>query len=420
MKKPFPEAPAHSPIGASSCERWWNCPGSVELSKQAPEQPSSYYASQGTAAHTLCEELLTLPVEKQSDIGDTIEADGREFTVDDEMMEAAELYVETIQNDIERLGLSPSDLSVEQRFHLSSVDAEAFGTCDAVLVAPFDRIIVYDFKYGAGVPVNVHGNKQLLYYSLGAFWSCSEVLRDSLSYVESVVVQPRAAHSEGVVRRHVYTIDELLEFQLGLREAVGRIKSLGEESLKGGIDYSAVLEAGSWCKFCRAKPICPEVQRESLAIVNAQLEHVRELEINLVPKPQDMTPDQISEILNRLPILEDWCKSMKSYAFHLAEQGIEVPGYKLVDGRSNRKWVDEDAVLNKFVDEFGTDLYTKQKLISPAQLDKLLKGRKDEAEELWYKPTPKKSLAPFTDSRRTRKPAVEEEYAELDALLADC
>ena len=154
----------HSTVGASSATRWWNCPGSVALSSNIAKQPPSPYAEEGTAAHELAERCLKERKDPFQLVGEFAE-NGWEFT--EEMAEHVITYLEAINSDLNKYNLTWDNVEVERHFTLSHIDKEAFGTNDANLGIFLRRLIVYDFKYGSGVPVEVVNNKQMMYYGIG-------------------------------------------------------------------------------------------------------------------------------------------------------------------------------------------------------------------------------------------------------------
>lgn len=225
--------PAHSILGASTMERWSECPGSVAFCLHLPRK-SSKYADEGTFAHDKAARYV------QSDLP------AQEFQeLPDEMKEAIVLYGATIHEDFRS---DPNaQIFVERRFDLSSVYPGCFGTTDAVVWTPRSRILrVYDFKYGAGVVVSPERNLQMMYYGLGALVTMGF---DPLE-IELVIVQPRAKHKKGPVRRWRMNPLEMLDFEHDLIEACKRTEA-----------WDAPLVPGRHCFFCPGKETCP-AQRE--------------------------------------------------------------------------------------------------------------------------------------------------------------
>lgn len=382
----------HSSIGASSCERWWNCPGSIILSEGVHKEQSSYAAT-GQAAHQLCElGLRGTPIE-DSWIGEVIEVEesDHKIPVTEEMVESVNLYIETIEADLVSHDVPISALKVEVGFCLEEIHPEAYGTCDAAFLVPYNRIIVYDFKYGAGIPVEITDNKQLLYYALGAFLELIAEDKKTIQAIEVVIIQPRAKHKDGVIRRAVYSMAELSEFHLGLVNAVQRIVRKDES-----------LQTGKWCRFCPAQAFCPaikeKVYKEAVADFFPQNKTIADTAVT-VPLVNTLTPEQIATVLDNAVMIQSWVKSVLDYAHTLAENGSDIPGYKLAEGRSNRQWVDEQEIIEEYELEFGEALYAK-KVRSPAQMEKLLgKKRASEITKYVTKPQGRKVLVPVSDGR---------------------
>ncbi len=420
---------AHSPVGASSCERWWNCPGSNSLIATQPPADTSIYAAEGTAAHELAEQMLKLvlcaPGNKypvgDGMIGETKEVDGFNIKITEDMNEAVKLYVETIISDAVENGCtlrnaSPNGhlhdkkdidrvyspwLNIEKQFHLKDVDEEAFGTNDASLIRPGEKLIVYDFKYGRGIPVEAVENKQLLYYAAGVAGD------DLLSFktVELVIIQPRAAHPEGPIRRWSTTPEYVLEFKNELKK---RIQATREKD--------APLSAGKWCKFCNAKLVCPAMKdkiadtaRMDFGLVPAR---------NVLPKPEQLTPEQLRVFLDNAELLEDFIKSVREYAFGFANRGGNIPGYKLVHSdNTRRKWIDEKRAAVMLELEFGEDKVYEVKLKSPAQVEKISKAAKARVAELCCKPEGKLTLVRDTDVREGQTARALSDFQNIDIDL---
>lgn len=328
----------HSKIGASTCERWWNCPGSVREIAKLPEQPPSEYALEGTRAHELAELCLR---KKQ---------DPFILAIDENMANAIQLYIDVICDDM--VQYPQAKLQIEHKFHLVSVDQNAFGTNDANLRQFMGRLIVYDFKYGAGVAVEAEENKQMLYYALGA------AQEGDFTEIELVIVQPRAMHKDGPVRRWLITIEQLEQFSVELKSAIEATK-----------DSNAELKAGSWCHktFCPYLSQCPAVKKNIQKSADLVFDEINE---DNLPAPEKMTPLQLRRLLDVIPLIDAWIKAVEGHAFNLANSGKHIPDYKLVRKRANRKWSDtaEDQLKKMFKQDVIYDL----KLKSPAQLEKLV------------------------------------------------
>lgn len=404
----------HSVIGASSCERWWNCPGSVPLISALPPERSSIYALEGTAAHDFLAKCLEYNSDPEIAFGHVIRVfddpfQAQDFLIDHDMVCAVKDAMAEIQSDLD-LNIR-KELLIEQSFELKSLDPGAFGTADAVLIGD-NSLTVYDFKYGKGVLVDAYENKQLLYYALGAFLKIQEEERDIIAELESVILQPRL---DGGVSRFSYSPVYLLEFMHDLKKAMRRVRDQEDLYKKGATANDLHLEAGDHCKFCRVKATCPAL-RKRVQEDAAQAFDVVPLatEINSgIPEPEDLTPEQIAVVLKNAGILKLWADSVAEYAHKLAEAGVLIPDYKLVAKRSNRKWRNEKDVIKQYELEFGDEIYNK-KLKSPNQMEKLLGKRKAEISNLFEKPDSGRVLVPITDKRQECLPEAVTAFDDID------
>ena len=351
------EEKVHSRVGASTAKRWMNCPGSVSLLEKVTRRPNSKYAAEGTVAHSVAESMFEFGIpgvlpKDNGQLGRIIIQDGFEIEIDIPMIEGAQLYAETIFNDMIELGLPnpyveyksgsgngrvmrPSSvmqyLKIETGFNLKSIDEELFGTNDASVCVPFGKLIVYDYKYGAGVAVNPEENEQLMYYALGIAETFGGLDALCLQEVELVIIQPRAKHNDGPIRRWSTTPERLAQFGLEVKAALAEAKK-----------PDAPVKSGSWCKFCDAKSICQAVRNEVNRIAQIEFAPV-DLDAKLAeryvevepPKVLEMTPEQIANVLEKATMVRDWITEVENRALELLKGGKEVPGYKCVAKKSN-------------------------------------------------------------------------------------
>lgn len=370
---------AHSKIGASSCYRWWECPGSVGLSADLIKV-SSPYADEGTAAH----EAVEVSLKNWEHPGMLLGKNTRNgIEVDEDMVNCAEHMMEVIAEDFfKHFGFNPKAdklkdyLMVEKKFDLSHIHEGLFGTNDACLLIPFTKLYVYDFKYGQGVAVDVENNKQLMYYALGALEG-----NDDINEIELVIVQPRAFHVKGPVRRWCITREEIMQFKAELIEHADDALSL-----------DAPLNEGYWCKFCPALGVCPQVAGVASQLAKADFTKPT---TPALPTPESLTVEQLASVLAKTDLLGDWIKGVEAYAQGLLEAGRAVPGFKLVRKRAIRKWADEGKVESVFK-HLGKELY-ETKLKSPAQLEKLV--GKGSVDGLTFMPDTGLTIASISDKR---------------------
>lgn len=340
---------AHSHVGASSMERWANCPGSVRLAATLPSKPAGYAAAEGSVAHAICEALLN--GERGYEVGQVIEHDGHAVEVTDAMREHCMEYKVIVK------GLCDKDsvVHVEQRFQIGKLHEALFGTADCVIWHPKRRHLdVIDFKYGAGLAVEAVGNKQGCYYAVGAMSELGYTPRT----VSVHIIQPRCPHADGPHRTADYDALELLDFAADMVEAVKATEA-----------PDAPLVAGHWCRktFCPAQAICP--QMHELAVQTAQAEFREGLSYD---------PEDLARWLDQAPILEGWIKALREFAYAEAEHGRTPPRYKLVEKRPTEKWAPTTTAA-MLASEFGIkhDELVEEKLLTPAKVRKLVPGKND-------------------------------------------
>jgi len=342
----------HSPIGASSATRWMNCPGSIRMNKDK-KSTTSRFASEGTAAHDICEQALNMGIDHtevfQNFINKKVVADDIEFTVDQEMTDAVKLYVRTVRDDCE----PGTDLMVEKGFKLKHLHPDLWGTNDACVSQEFGVLRVYDFKYGKGVAVDVEENAQLMYYAVGAMESMCDC-----ESVELIIVQPRARHKDGAVRRWMTTPETIIEFGSKLKTA-----ALATEQ------PDAELASGDWCGFCPSLGSCPEVKRKNSEIAKSDFAVVDKKSL---PNSESLSNEELSTILRAEDIFKKWLKAVAIEAQQRAEKGEEIPRCKMVRSVTRRKWKDEKTVGKDLHAIIGDSAYV-QKPITLTQAEKYMK-----------------------------------------------
>lgn len=343
----------HAEFSASGSHRWLNCPGSLALSKTAPPQRESEYAAEGTKAHECLEFLL----KNRANLTKALKVAKKKY--DPEMVEHAFFATHWIVMDAEG-----EEILCETKVDSSAFTCTGqFGTVDAAIVREFGRLTVIDYKYGAGIAVEPDGedgkgNPQLVYYAL----ALSHQYHHNFTEVELVVLQPRAYHESGeIARSFVLKMEDLLAWGPRFREGVMETS-----------DPAAPLKAGSWCKFCPAAVICPELKQN--AFKQAQVAFSDDTALVTVPDVQLIALPQLGTILDGCYKLEAWIDKVREHALHVLERGGEVEGFKLVQKRSIRRWINEEVATSEALKKFGDGALTKPKILSPAQLEKAVKG----------------------------------------------
>lgn len=380
---------AHAKLGASNSKRWLECPGSIALSEKAPPPRESGYAKEGTEAHEVFEFLL----KNRENI---FKANNVALkTRDPDMVKHAFNAVEYIL----RRAPEGAEILCETKVDLTFVAPGMFGTVDAAIVDLFGRLVVLDYKYGAGVLVEPEENSQMVYYALGI----AHRYDFNFSEVEVVVIQPRAYHESGeTTRSWVFSIDELKEWEEKFREGAKRTE-----------DPFAELRAGDHCKFCPAQILCPEISNKALERAKIVFDDVRGVES--MPAPRSVTPDALGVLLDAAGKIETWIEEVRAHALHLAERGAKIPGWKLVDKRSTRKWTDAGGIYMRAKKIFGDEAFTRPELLSPAQLEKTFSGAF--VEKFIAENTTTKSsgvtLVPASD-KRAEKNSIEAAFSVVD------
>ncbi|MGF3066970.1 DUF2800 domain-containing protein [Facklamia sp. P12950] len=353
---------AHAILSPSSSNQWIHCPPSIRLSEKYEEEISPY-ALEGTAAHRLGEyKIKSLLGQKAKDPTKDLVYYNQEM---EDLMEGYASYVMEVVSSYERPAVF-----VEERLDLSEYVKDSFGTADCIVVGGKDLHVI-DLKYGQGVLVESKENTQLMLYGLGAL-----TLFDGIYDVEKVIVHIYQPRRNNISTYEIGTKDL---YQWG--ESIREIANL---AYKGEGDFAC----GDWCRFCKAKNKCRKRAEENL--------NTAQEEFTL---PPELTDDEIEEILPKLDNLEDWVKDIKAYALERAMKGHKWKDLKLVEGRSNRKYRDEDEVIKK-VKELGFNPY-EEKLLGITAMTKLL-GKKvfdENIGDLLVKPKGKLTLVCLDDKR---------------------
>lgn len=364
----------HAILSASASKRWMNCTPSALLEKQFADE-ESIYAAEGTAAHALAEHKLKRFLKKRS------KRPVSDYDCD-EMEECTDDYVSFAMEQIEKAKQSCSDpvVMIEQRLDFSRWVPEGFGTGDLVIVAD-DTLYIVDLKYGKGIAVSAEWNPQMLLYSLGAL-----ELFDSLYDIEKVnmtIHQPRLEN----VSTFEITVHDLMEW------AEQELMPKAEMAAKGEGEFAV----GDWCRFCKAKNTCRARAEEYLRL--AQMEF---------KPPELLSEEEIAEVLKVADELAKWSADVYAYAQDEAiTHGRVWNGFKLVEGRSNRKYVNEEEVADAAKAAGYEDIY-KKSLIGITEMEKLM-GKKDFQKilgSLVYKPQGKSPWCrnPIRDHQFKQKP----------------
>lgn len=357
----------HAVLSASSSERWLNCPPSARLCENY-EDKGSDYAAEGTDCHALCEmrlkQALGIPTE------DTIE---NLTWYNSEMEDCAEGYAAYVVELLESAKQTCSDpvVCIEQKVDFSRWVQDGFGTADCIVIADGVMNIV-DYKHGKGVEVSAVGNPQMRLYALGALEIFDGIY--DIDTIRMTIFQPR----KGNVSTDVIEKDALLEW------ADGELS----EKAKLAYDGQGDFHCGDWCRFCKAKAECRERAAANLELARYDFQ-----------TPALLDDEEIADILGKVDALTAWASDVKEYALQQAVSGKDWPGWKLVEGRSNRKYTSDTAVAAA-VESIGLDPY-ERKVLGITAMQKLLgKSRFEELLSPYIeKPRGKPALVPESDKR---------------------
>lgn len=398
----------HALISPSGAERWFNCPASLWLSRNEPDQPSEY-AAEGTTAHALAEYCFKFNRPAKNLIGGRTVVNA--IIVDDEMSDAIQHYVDTV-NGIKSAMTDVLVFDVEQRLDFSELldlstnintantgykPEKSFGTADVVLLGD-GWLQVHDLKYGKGVRVNAENNKQLLIYALAAYYYYS--LGCEINKISVHIHQPRLNHySEFTV-----TPDELFEFGKQLKARAGIAYNIYLNGPQSADDFCA---GESQCRFCKAAGKCETLANHVAQTVNADFENLDEACIQQV---DTLDSEALSNKFRSIGLIKSWITAVETRVQSELQHGNPVPGFKLVIGRQgNRAWVNEqdaESTLKSF--RLKQDEMYSRKLISPTQALKVLKGseiRIKKLEEIITRPEGKPTVVPESDKRPAISPA---------------
>lgn len=357
----------HAILSASGAHRWMNCTPSARLELEFDDKSGSA-AAEGTAAHELSEHKLRKALKMRS------KKPVSPFD-SDEMDSYTDGYVEFILEIIEQAKQSCNDplVLIEQRLDFTKYVPDGFGTGDSLIIAD-GTLHIIDFKYGQGVLVNAEDNPQMKLYALGALELFDGIY--DINTVAMTIYQPR--------RENVSTFTVFKESLYQWAEEI--LKPIAELAFAGDGQYCP----GEWCQFCRAAVKC-----------RARAESKMKLAAFEFALPPLLSDEEIAEILSSIGDLTNWANEIMSYATDTAvNHGKHWPGYKVVEGRSNRKYADEEVVAETAKEAGYRDIY-KQSLITITEMEKLMGKPKfnEILGSLVIKPTGKPTLVPVSDKR---------------------
>lgn len=382
---------AHALLSPSGSGRWMACPPSARLERKFPDEKSEY-AAEGTFAHELAELHLKLQlgIFTKRKFNSQLKKMAENPFYSQEMIDYVQSYVDIATELINEIVAKSKDAIVllEQRLDYSPWVPEGFGTGDLVIVSD-DVLEVVDLKYGKGVPVSAEDNTQMKLYALGAINDYGVLY--NVKTVRMTIVQPRLDNISSVDM----PVKELLEW------AENTVKPVAELAFAGEGEY----KAGDHCRFCKARFTCRTRAEYNLELAKYDFEI-----------PALLSTEEIAEVLGKADELQKWAKDIQGYALEQAKNhDIKFPGWKLVEGRSNRKYTDEDAVATTLLaaDYKEGIIYKPKELFGISSLEKTI-GKKqfnNLLNELIIKPAGKPTLVPESDKRP--------EISSVDSAIKD-
>ena len=375
----------HAILSASGAKRWMACPPSALLEEEFPDV-NTVFSMEGTRAHEIAQESL----ECWKNFG-YIEPENYEGH-DHDIYLQVEPYIIKVVEDFNAIKAKHDDavLLIERRVDFSDIVPKGFGTADIMIVAD-KRLYIRDLKFGKGVPVDAHDNPQIRLYAIGGLNYVREFY--DIDEVTMEIHQPRLDSFTS----ETMTVQDLMEW--AWKEVAPKAKL----AIKGGGEF----KTGSHCQFCKAQPKCR-------ARFNEFDEAIAIHEKNAVPAT--LSEEEMDKIIPVLDDLKTYIESVEKYLVGELLAGKEFKNWKLVEGRSQRKYADQDKVVKILTENgFPEPVLFKRELLGITDMEKLI-GKKKFAEllgEVVIKPPGKATLAPMTDKRPSIMATAKDDFADI-------
>lgn len=372
---------SHALLSASGANRWLNCTPSAKLEDENGTRETSVYAAEGTLAHELSELYIahdTLNTISDDEFNAKLEEIMANELFNEEMLDMVPIYVDYCTTEF----ISAKEhnelvvMEIEQKLDLTEYVPESFGTADCVIIND-DVMEVIDLKYGKGIPVYAQSNKQLMLYGLGALRKYDTMY--DITEIKLTIVQPRLNN----ISTWQISVDDIIKWAIEELAPAAKLAFAGEGELR----------AGDWCKFCSVKNKCRALYEKQLEIAKYEFKD-----------PNFLSDDEISDVLVRAPQFIEWINNITEFAQKKALEGKTWPGFKLVEGISRRKWLDENKVVEAIttrMPEISEDQIFDMKLKTITQIEKVV-GKKRAQEllsDVIVKPQGKPTLVPIDDKR---------------------
>jgi hypothetical protein len=384
----------HAKLSASGSSRWLNCPGSIKAEEPylSPDAASNVYAQEGTLAHAIADYCLKEEIDANFCESLTlkslkIESEGYEpsHIVEREMTNYVQEYLDYVLSH----ETGTSTLYTEERVDFSNVVPEGFGTLDAAVLNYDDRMLhIFDLKYGKGVQVDAFENTQGQMYALGMY---NELMfLDAFDSVRIHIVQPR--------------LSNFSYWDISIKDLVKFGKWVAERAELALSDNAPRVPGEKQCQWCAAKDNCKALYDFTSDIISADFDDLDNIDPNI------MTHEHKKRLLDCQSLIESFLSANKDSVYNDLLEGKKFKGYKIVEGRANRKWIDEaEDILFK---KLGVQAH-KKTLIGLGVAEKLLS--KKQVDELTIKPTGAPTLVPESDKRKAMSIInIEDEFEDLE------
>lgn len=379
----------HAYLSASSANQWLNCPPSIKASEGIGDKTTTF-AEEGTFAHELSELYFSNLYEELSDkdFKQQLKRYKQNEYYSEELREYVEQYVDIVEEKVnEARAQDEPILFFEHRLDLTRYVPESFGTGD-VIIYYNGTVEIVDLKFGKGVEVSALNNPQLRLYGLGAY----ELLKgfEDIHTIKTTIIQPRLHN----VSSESMTADDLVSWGLNVvrPQALKAIEGKGE------------FKPGNHCRFCKIRHSC---RARAEANLNASKE---------LTTPTTLTDDELAELLHKLPDIKRWASDVEEYCREQAlENNRNFDGWKVVEGRASRKYVDNEQVFERLKEHYDPKEISETKVLSISKLEKQI-GKKKVAEllsDLVEKPQGKPTLVTEDDKRQPITDSAESDFTEF-------
>jgi hypothetical protein len=379
---------AHALLAPSSASRWLACPPSARLEDALPPQKSSPFAEEGTLAHEIAELEINLHLQRIdfNYYKAQLSEKAKSSFFNDAMLEEVDKYVNFVKEQIEAVSKTcEPTILIEERVDLTAYVPEGFGSNDCITIG--DGIMyVSDLKFGKGVKVSAQDNSQLKLYSLGAYSKYQ--LSYDIKEIVMTIVQPRL----NWIDSFSITPEDLMHWADTVVKPGAALAFTGD----------GMTKAGEHCRFCRVAAKCKALATHNQNLARYDFED-----------PRLLSDDDLINIMEHTDMLVSWANAASAYIYEQALAGRPFKGYKLVEGRSNRKIVNEEAAIEELLYQYDEKFIVNKKIKGIGELEKLL-GKKEFAEVMGPyvdKPKGKPALVPEDDPRPTFSSSAQEDFS---------